>query len=103
MDPARYISLEEAADLVHMSVRTLSSRFRRIMGRSVHEYQVSMKLESAYNALRTGHYTVREVALNFGFCDPFYFSRVFKQKFGVTPNEIKRGEPSANINRPEMR
>jgi len=103
LEAERFISLEEAAELVHMSVRTLSSRFRRIMGRSVHEYQLSMKLESAYNALRTGHYTVREVSQNFGFCDPFYFSRVFKQHFGITPSELKRGEPSVNINRPEMR
>ena len=102
-EPERTISLEEAAGMVHMSVRTLSSRFRRIMGRSVHEYQIDMKLESAYHTLRTGQYTVREVAQNFGFCDSFYFSRVFKQKFGISPGEIKRYEPSANINRPEMR
>ena len=102
-EPERTLSLEEAAELVHMSVRTLSARFRRIMGRSVHEYQLDMKLEGTYNALRTGHYTVREVAQNFGFCDAFYFSRVFKQKFGIAPSELKRREPSANINRPEMR
>ena len=102
-EPERTISLEEAAEMVHMSVRTLSSRFRRIMGRSVHEYQIDMKLENAYYTLRTGQYTVREVAQSFGFCDPFYFSRVFKQRFGFSPSELKRGEPSANINRPEMR
>lgn len=103
LEAERFISLDEAAELAHMSVRTLSARFRRVMGKSVHEYQLGMKLESAYNALRTGHYTVKEVAQNFGFCDPFYFSRVFKQKFGTSPSELKRGEPSANINRPEMR
>lgn len=103
LEPERMFTLEEAADLVHMSVRTLSSRFRRIMGKSVHEYQLEMKLESAYSTLRTGQYTVREVAQNCGFCDPFYFSRVFKQKYGYSPSELKRGEPGANLNRPEMR
>jgi len=102
MNPSRFYSQEEAAEIAHMSVRSFSAHFRRMMGRSFHDYQLSQKLDQAYQALRTGGYTVRETAVNFGFCDPYYFSRVFKKNFGISPGEVKR-DPGANLNRPEMR
>ena len=100
--PDRFFSLDEAAEITGMSVRTFSTRFHRIMGKSAHQYQLDEKLEGAYNRLRTGSYTVKEVSDTFGFSDAYYFSRVFKKRFGVPPSEIKKREPSANINRPQF-
>ena len=99
MNPSRFITPEEAAQEAHMSVRTLSSRFKKIIGKTLHEYQMSVKLEMAYNLLCTGHYTVKEVSRDFGFCDPYYFSRVFKKAYGMPPSEIKDGPPGANVDR----
>ena len=96
--PDRMYSLEEIAESVQMNVRTLSSRFREITGESVHQYQLNMKLESAYKDLRTSNRTIKDVAMSYGFCDAYYFSRLFKKKFGLSPKQIKR-DPSANINR----
>ena len=96
--PERMYSLEEIADAVQMNVRTLSNRFREITGESVHQYQLNMKLESAYRELRTGTRTIKDVAFSYGFCDAYYFSRLFKKKFGMSPKQVKR-DPSANINR----
>ena len=102
-DRNRLFSLAEAADIAGMNERTFSARFRRMMGRSFHQYQTDRKMKMAYETLRSGRYTVKEVAAEFGFEDPYYFSRVFHQKFGVAPSEIRKGEPSANVNRPNMR
>lgn len=96
--PERMFSLEEIADTVQMNVRTLSSRFREITGESVHQYQLNMKLESAYKDLRGGNRTIKDVADSYGFCDAYYFSRLFKKKFGLSPKQVKR-DPSANMNR----
>ena len=46
---------------------------------------------------------MKEVAEEYGFEDPYYFSRLFRKKFDVAPSEIRKGEPSANVNRPNMR
>lgn len=97
--PERTYSLEELAETVHMSVRNMSARFREITGQSIYQYQMNYKLELAYRDLRTGTQNVSEVAARYGFCDPFYFSKQFKKKFGITPRQIKEREPSANINR----
>ena len=102
-NPNRIFSLGEAAEFAGMSERLFSARFRKLMGKSFHEYQADRKLNLAYEALRTGRYTVREAAAEYGFTDPYYFSRLFRKKFGVPPSEIRKGEPSVNVNRPWMR
>ena len=89
VNQSRFISPEEAAEMAHMSVRTMSTRFKQIMGKSLHEYQLTMKLEMAYQTLRVSHYSVKEVAQLFGFCDPYHFSRAFKKKYGISPSEVK--------------
>ena len=96
-------TLEEAAEIVHVNVRSFSAMFHRVMGKSFHRYQMEVRLEMAYNALRTGKYTVKAAAAEHGFHDPYYFSKIFKQRYGVVPSAIRRGDPSANINRPHMR
>ena len=96
--PERMYSLEEIAESVQMNVRTLSARFHEITGESVHQYQLNMKLEAAYKDLRTGTRTIKEVAMSYGFCDAYYFSRLFKKKFGLSPKQVKR-DPSANMGR----
>lgn len=101
-DQNRIYTLEEAAKIVGMQVRTLSTRFRKLMGTSIHQYQVDLKLEMAYRALGTGVYTVKQVSETYGFCDPYYFSRVFKAKYGISPKEIKHRTPSINVNRAWM-
>ena len=91
--------LDELADIVKMNVRTMSARFRGITGKSIHQYQLDYKLEAAYRDLRTGQHSVKDVALNYGFCDAYYFSRQFKKKFGMSPKLLKQRDPSANVNR----
>ena len=103
MNQSRFVSPEEAAEMAHMSVRTMSSRFKKIMGRTLHEYQLSLKLEMASHALSTGRYSVKEVAQIFGFCDPYYFSRAFKKVYGMPPSQMKNRNPGTNVNRPGIR
>ncbi len=102
-NPDRIYSLAEAADIAELNERTFSARFRRMTGKSFHEYQTDKKMELAYDALRTGRNSVKDTALRYGFTDPYYFSRLFRKKFRVSPSEIRRGEPSENVNRPQMK
>ena len=97
-----FFSLSEAAGIAGMNDRTFSSRFRKMTGKSFHQYQMEAKLKTAYDALRTGRYTVQEVGQRLGFTDPCYFSRVFSRSFGVSPSEIRKGYTTDNVNRSKM-
>jgi len=99
---SRFYTLEEAAALVDMPPRSLSTRFRAITGKSINQYQMDLKLERARDMLIAGHSTVREVSDALGFCDQYYFSRVFRKKFGMPPKNMKHHDPRHNINREDM-
>lgn len=101
-ETGRFFTLEEAAALADMSPRTFSTRFRKLLGRSFQQYQMETKLQLAYDSLTTGPYSVKQVSEMYGFCDPYYFSRVFKKTYGMSPKEVKQMDPSANFNRPWM-
>lgn len=102
-EPGRFFKLTDAEDLVHMSTRTISNRFLKVMGQSFHQYQTEKKLQMAFSTLGSGTYTVKQVSEMYGFCDPYYFSRVFKKQYGVSPKDVKHKDPATNIDRPWMK
>jgi AraC-like DNA-binding protein len=101
-EPRRFFTLQDAAELVNMSTRTISTRFQKVMGTSFHQYQTDKKLQMAFSTLGSGTYTVKQVSEMYGFCDPYYFSRVFKKHFGLSPKDVKHKNPATNIDRPWM-
>lgn len=87
------LSLSEVAGAAHISESTLSKKFRREVGMSVGEYidaQVMLRAEE----MLSGKASVGEISAELGFCDQFYFSRRFKEKYGISPNLFrKKGTP----------
>ena len=49
-----------------------------------------IRLSQAENMLKSSNFTVSEISESVGFSDPFYFSRIFKQSFGVSPSEFRK-------------
>lgn len=64
------------------------------------EYLRSRRLEEASRLLVDGKYNVSEVANMVGMKDPLYFSRCFKQRFGMSPTSFikKKKEESVDGN-----
>ena len=98
-EPSKMFSLEELADFVNVSVRSLTSRFKATTGQTVHQYQINFKLELAYAALRSTNRTIQDIAVGYGFYDAYQFSRLFKKKYGRSPKHFKLRNPAMNINR----
>ena len=87
----RMFTIEELAGTVGISAKTLTSWFKKTTGKTVHQYQVETKLSKAYfTLLNNPAITFRELALSLGFYDEFHFSRLFKQKYGRSPIELKK-------------
>jgi AraC-like DNA-binding protein len=47
--------------------------------------------------MESGSISVSDIALNCGFSDPLYFSKVFKKKYGVCPTEYLQGMPKSKV------
>lgn len=91
-NPERFFTNKELADLVFVSPRTLTNRFSRYFGVTPYRYQMNSKLDTISSLLITSpDRKLHEIALMFGFYDEFHLSRCFKQRFGVSPQDYRKG------------
>ncbi|GAA4836309.1 AraC family transcriptional regulator [Algivirga pacifica] len=65
--------------------------FREYTGFSPHQYHLHWKLLKAKELLLVENKQVKEVAYSLGFSSIHYFSRLFKQKMGMNPTEVRKG------------
>jgi AraC-like DNA-binding protein len=87
--PEKFFTLTELAEETKIGERSLTRRFRAETGKTVHQYQMDYKLDRIANLLKTRSYIgLKNLALNFGFCDEFHLSSSFKKKFGVSPGRF---------------
>jgi transcriptional regulator GlxA family with amidase domain len=81
---------DELARSVGLSVRQLERLFRKDLGASIADTGQTIRLEHAFQLLRSTDFSVTEVSLICGFRSTSHFSRVFKQKFERAPSACRR-------------
>lgn len=79
------INISKLCGIFFCSPATLNNNFKKEYGVSVHQYLLDFRLNRAKEMLRTSSFSVKEIALNVGFNDVGYFSKVYKKKYGVNP------------------
>ena len=83
-----YCSLDFVSQQVNRSSSYLSGLFKKVCGISVVQYITSCRMLEAQRLLKTGRFRLTEICNQIGYNDVFYFSRRFKQYFGVSPSEF---------------
>lgn len=68
----------------------LNGAFCRVMGCTINKYCNVVRIQHAKAMLIATNMTITEVAIETGFDNIHYFSRLFKKKEGVTPTEFRR-------------
>lgn len=81
------LSVEELSKHVGMSRGSLYYKLIELTGLSPIEYIRSIKLEKAAALLENSELNVAQIAYMTGFGTPSYFSRMFKNKYGMVPSE----------------
>ncbi len=84
------LSVQWLADSLGCSGNYLSKLFHDELGEKVTHYIMRIRLDNALLALRDTSLSVKELALACGFRDPNYFSRVFRQRFEMTPKDYRQ-------------
>ena len=81
--------LDEAVAASGYNANYFRKLFRESTGSSPLEYFTNLRIEEAKRRLRLYGKTesIREIAEKAGFSDPYYFSRKFKQKTGMSPRD----------------
>lgn len=85
------ITLNEIAEHVHCSPSYLSSLFHAAHQKSVVEYINDMRLTYARNVLSvTPQISITELCYSVGYKSYSYFSKKFKEKFGISPKDAAK-------------
>ncbi|PXW28672.1 helix-turn-helix transcriptional regulator [Paraburkholderia caballeronis] len=89
--PASNDTLDDWADEVGASARTVARLFRQETGMTFGQWREQLRLAEAMSKLEVGHSLVR-IAQELGYADVRTFSAMFRRTFGCTPQQFqKRG------------
>src|SRR5690625_7028903 len=94
---ADQIDIGEIADKAFFSKFHFIRLFKKIYGKTPHQYLVSVRIEKAMEMLRKGR-SVTESCLGIGFISLGSFSGRFKQLTGTTPSDYARDRKSTRQN-----
>ena len=83
------ITLAKVAAAIHVSPGYLSRVFYKEIGETFSDYIIRNKIEYARKLLRDTNRKVYEIAADIGYTNPHYFSKLFKERVGVTPLEYR--------------
>lgn len=84
------IYLGDIAKEVGMSEGYLCKLFKSETGKPLVQYMNEIKMKRAAELLKNPEVMVKEVSSAVGIDDPFYFNKIFKKYFGVSPTEFKK-------------
>ncbi|CCD97723.1 Transcriptional regulator, AraC-family (fragment) [Bradyrhizobium sp. STM 3809] len=89
-EPARNWTVETLAGLAGLSRSAFSARFSDAVGQPPLTYLAGWRLNLAADQLRSGTFTIGEIASAVGYGSEAALSRAFKTQFGVTPSAFRR-------------
>ncbi|MBO0321430.1 helix-turn-helix transcriptional regulator [Muricauda sp. CAU 1633] len=86
---AKDFSLEEIAAETGLTQAKLQEGFKLLYNKTVTEYIRNARLEVARDLINTTEMNISEVVYSIGFTSRSYFSKIFKEKYGISPSEFK--------------
>lgn len=84
------ISLSDISTHVSMNDKYLCRIFKEDTKMSIIQYLNQLKITHAAELLQNTDMRIKEVADAVGITDPFYFNRLFKKHFGVSPSVFQK-------------
>lgn len=83
------ISISDLAHSLYFNPTYLTKVFKKEMGVSLMQYVVECRMKKACEMLSTHQYSICEIATNVGYTNQFYFSKVFKEFYKVSPSRYQ--------------
>ena len=83
------ITLEDVAELVHLSPNYFSNLFKEEFGETFIEFLTRTRMLQAKLLIEKNVYSLKEICFEIGYKDPNYFSRVFKKYYHMSPKHFQ--------------
>ena len=83
------ISLYTLSKNMYLSPVYISKIFKEIMGDSPINYLIQIRLTKAKDLLKDSELSIKTIAKMVGYNDPYYFSKLYKKYYGISPNKVR--------------
>lgn len=83
------LNMEELALELPMGYSSFRKKFKQINGESPNQYLLNLRLDKAQYLLNMTGLNISEIGHQIGFDNVFYFSKLFKKKFGISPKNYR--------------
>ena len=84
------VTSTSAATALYMNKSYFCRRFKRVFGSCFSDYLLAYRLEKAKLYLRATEERVTEISFRVGFNSCSYFSKAFRERFGISPLTYRR-------------
>ncbi len=84
------LSINQIADHCGVSPSKLKTLFKATTSQSVYRYYLDLRLDHAFKLLQTTGLNVSEVAFRIGYANISKFSKMFKERHGRLPSELRQ-------------
>jgi YesN/AraC family two-component response regulator len=88
------LTVEELVEDMHMGRTVFFNKLKGMTGLSPVEFIREIRIKRAAQLLESGDYNITEITYMVGMNDSRYFSKCFKNTYGMTPSEYKRQKRS---------
>ncbi len=88
------LTIKELAEKCGITEAYFRRIFIDIYSLSPKEYIINLRIDYAKQLLETNEFSITEIALMCGYFEPCHFSREFKKRFGISPNEYAKQKNS---------
>ena len=79
---------------LNMDFDYLNRLFKKQLDVTIFTYLNRVRVNKAKELLLEGHRKAYEIAGEVGYCDEFYFSKMFKKEVGVSPSAWLKASPA---------
>ena len=86
------LSVDQVAEAMGYRRSIFFKKVKALTGQTPADYIKTLRMNRAAELLRSETITVAEVCYQVGISDPHYFTKVFKQKFGISPKRYQQGK-----------
>lgn len=87
---AQPLTANTLAALAGYSRSHFSRIFSQSEGETLEEHIINVRIEEATRLLHKGNMSVKEIAFACGFLDASYFSKLYKNRMGISPGSIRK-------------
>ena len=86
----RNINMEELALSQGISYSTFRRMYKKYMGMSPNQYHLRLRIQKSKEMILYSKKSIKLIAYELGFESIHYFSRLYKNKEGISPSEIRK-------------